>query len=55
MQRDFNDNEVREAASITIRNFGVTGFPNNTIIDFEVVNAGKPVFGCRRLTCGATL
>jgi hypothetical protein len=41
MQRQLDESEMLDAASITIRNFSVSGFPDNTVVDFEVVNAGK--------------
>jgi hypothetical protein len=41
MQRQLDDSEILDAASITINNFNVTGFPDNMVMDFEVVNAGK--------------
>ena len=40
-QRQLDDAEIQEAASITIRNLTVTGFPDKPIVSFEVANSGK--------------
>jgi hypothetical protein len=41
MQRTLDDAEIQEAASVTIRNLTITGFPDNTIVSFDVVNSGR--------------
>jgi len=41
MQRQLDDSEILEAASVTIKNITVQGFPNNTIISFDISNDGR--------------
>lgn len=41
MQRQLNDSEIQEAASITLRNFTIGGFPDNPSISIDVVNSGR--------------
>lgn len=41
MRRQLDDAEIQEAASVTIRNLTITGFPDNTIVSFDVVNSGR--------------
>jgi hypothetical protein len=41
MQRQLNDTEIQEAASISLRNFSIAGFPDKPTITVDVVNTGK--------------
>ena len=41
IQRQLDDSEIQEAASITLRNFGVNGFPDQPVISVDVVNVGR--------------
>jgi hypothetical protein len=41
MQRQLNDSEIQEAASLTIRNFVIEGFPDSTVASFDIVNSGR--------------
>ena len=40
-QRQLKDAEIQEAASITIRNLTVNGFPENTVVSYDVLNTGR--------------
>jgi hypothetical protein len=40
MQRQLNDAEIKDSASIVIRNLAVSGFPDNTVASFDVSNIG---------------
>ena len=41
MQRQLTDAEIQEAASITIRNLTVNGFPDDTVLSYDVLNTGR--------------
>lgn len=41
MQRQMDDAEIQEAASISIKNFAIEGFPDNPQIVFQLLNAGR--------------
>ena len=41
MQRQLNDSEVMEAASITLRNLSISGFPDNPVLSLDVNNSGR--------------
>ena len=40
MQRQLNDAEIKDSASIVIRNLALSGFPDNTVASFDVSNIG---------------
>jgi hypothetical protein len=41
LQRQVRDAEIQEAASISIRNLAVSGFPDKTVVSFDGVNTGR--------------
>ncbi len=41
MQRQMNDAEIQEAASITIQNLAVAGFPDEIVLSYDVLNTGR--------------
>jgi hypothetical protein len=41
MQRQLDDAEIQEAASITIRNLKVEGFPDDVVVSYDIVNTGR--------------
>jgi hypothetical protein len=40
MQRQLNDAEIKDSASVVIRNMALSGFPDNTVVSFDVSNIG---------------
>ena len=40
MQRQLNDAEIKDSASVVIRNLALSGFPDNTVASFDVSNIG---------------
>jgi hypothetical protein len=41
MQRQLDDAEIQEAASITIKNLTAAGFPDNIVISYDISNHGR--------------
>jgi hypothetical protein len=41
LRRQLDDSEILEAASVTIKNLRVSGFPERPVADFDVVNSGR--------------
>jgi hypothetical protein len=41
LRRQLNDSEIQEAASITLRNFSIGGFPDQPSLNVDVVNTGR--------------
>lgn len=41
MQRQLTDSEIQEAASITLRNFSISGFPDQPKINVDVLDTGR--------------
>jgi hypothetical protein len=40
MKRQLDDAEIKDSASIVIRNLAITGFPDNMLVNFDISNVG---------------
>ena len=40
LQKQVHDNELQQAASISIENFGISGFPDHPVLTFDLKNTG---------------